>query len=115
MFRTPRHLPPLPIMLNDLPATQAQVARHLGISPQTLRRYTVTGCAPRSIELAIFWETQWGRSTADCEAANWASLQQSRVQGLERYVKRLQQRITTLEAMLHDQALASNEPFFSRA
>ena len=115
MFRTPRQLPPLPTMLDDLPATPAQVARHLGISHQTLRRYTTSGEAPRAIQLALFWETRWGRSTADCEAANWASLQQGRVQGLERYVSRLQARISTLEALLDAHALAANEPFFSRA
>ncbi|MFT4243631.1 MAG: hypothetical protein QM569_15270 [Acidovorax sp.] len=103
-------------MLDDLPATLPQVARHLDLAPSTIQRYVRTEQAPRTVMLALFWETQWGRSTADCEAANWALLQHARADGLGRYVRRLQTRIATLEAMLEDRAVqAANSPFFTVA
>jgi hypothetical protein len=46
----------------------------LGITPRTLRRYRATENAPRAIMLALFWETRWGRSAADTEAANAAQV-----------------------------------------
>lgn len=119
MFRAPSQagLPGLSEILDDLPATRAQIARHLGVSPATLARYEQAGQAPRAVMLALFWETRWGRSVADTEAANWASLQQQRVAGLERYVGRLQGRIGTLEAMIEAQGArhAANQPFFAQA
>lgn len=119
MFRAPSHagLPSLDTILADLQATPAQVARHLGISPVTLARYVAAGQAPRAVMLALFWETRWGRSVADTEAANWASLQQQRVTGMERYVERLRVRIAHLETLVEAQAprQAANQPFFAQA
>lgn len=118
MFRAPSHagLPSLADILADLPANPAQVARHLGISTVTLSRYAAAGQAPRAVMLALFWETRWGRSVADTEAANWASLQQQRVIGMERYVGLLRERITALEAEIEASGpQAANQPFFAQA
>src|SRR6218665_3785550 len=76
MFRAPRPagLPSLSLMLADLPAQPAQVAAFLEISRRQLQRYQLADQAPTPVMLALFWETRWGRSAADCEAANWAAL-----------------------------------------
>lgn len=75
MFRAPSFsgLPPVSYMLDDIPAPLHVIARHLGVSLRTLQRYRTTGNAPRAVMLALFWETRWGRSAADTEAANAAS------------------------------------------
>ena len=115
MFRAPSLacLPHLSTLLDDLQAPRAQVARHLGISPVTLARYEATGQAPRPVMLALFWETRWGRSAADCEATNWATLQGARADVLQRHTVRLRERIATLEALIDSQAgQAANQPFF---
>ena len=76
MFRAPSHakLPNVATLLADIPYTSRQVARHLGLSEATIRRYQRLGQAPRPVMLALFWETRWGRSAADCEAANWGAV-----------------------------------------
>lgn len=75
MFRAPAGagLPHIQTMLDDIPASLDQIAAHLGVKLSTLKTYKRTGNAPRAIMLALFWETRWGRSAADTEAANAAS------------------------------------------
>lgn len=99
MFRSPSlaGLPHLKTMLDDLPTNHKQVARHLGITLQTLNKYIKAEGAPRAIMLALFWETRWGRSAANSEAANWAALCYRQVQGLENQIEILRKQITLLE------------------
>lgn len=102
MFRSPSGagLPALVTMLDDIPATEAQIARHLDIKPSTLATYRRKGTAPRSVMLALFWETKWGRSVADTEAANYAQLQRGHAQALQGHVGRLAGSIWKLEMEL---------------
>lgn len=116
MFRAPSHagLPALKTLLDDLPATRAEVARHLGISATTLARYERQEGAPRAIMLALFWESRWGRSAADCEAVNWAALQHHRAQILERENAALRRQIEFLELQLSEgTGTAANAPFYA--
>ena len=85
MFRAPSMagLPSVATMIDDLPYTFTQIARHLGIQESTLKTYKRTGNAPRAILLALFWETRWGRSAADTEAANTAMRLQAQAKALQ--------------------------------
>ena len=76
MFRAPSlaGLPGFSTMLQDLPASPSQIAKHIGVAESTLTTYSRTGNAPRAVMLALFWETRWGRSAADTEAANWGAM-----------------------------------------
>lgn len=67
-------------MLDDIPATTEQIARLLDLKPATIERYRREGQAPRPVMLALFWETKWGRATADCDAVNWAASQHQQAQ-----------------------------------
>ena len=102
MFRSPSRagLPPLDFMLDDIPASLQQIARHLDISTRTLQNYRRTGAAPRAVALAIFWETRWGRSAADTEAANWGSLHYRSHMIAQRELERMGGHIERLEAEL---------------
>jgi len=116
MFRAPSQagLPPLDFLLSDVPATPAQVARHLGISPATLARYRATEQAPRAVMLALFWESRWGRSAADCEAVNWAAQSHHESQVLRRENAALRRQIESLELQLTQGAShAANAPFYA--
>jgi predicted transcriptional regulator len=97
-------------MVADIPATEKQMARHLGITPETLRRYIKSGQAPRPIMLAMFWETRWGRSAADCEAAQFGQVHAAHAQALARENAKLREQLTALEQMVNSGA--ANAPFF---
>jgi hypothetical protein len=71
---TPRHLPSLALMLEDIACDVASFAQHVGVSVPTVRRWIAAGVAPRSAMLAVFFETQWGRSFVACETENRARL-----------------------------------------
>lgn len=71
----PTGLPPLSLMLADLgnPAP-AELARTLGVSLASARRWVREDQAPRVAMLALFWLTRWGRSQVDCHAVNDARM-----------------------------------------
>lgn len=117
MFRAPgpAGLPSFTTMLQDLPATPRQLAQHLDITPRTMQRYQATGEAPRVVMLAMFWETRWGRSAADCEAANWAALHYRAAMIERRQNVALRREIERLESALSDTSGAANAPTFRRA
>lgn len=99
MFRSPTFagLPPIEFMLADIPATPKQIAAHLGITEATLGRYKRTGNAPRSVYLALFWETRWGRSAADTEAHNAAVTHGSDARALRDELGRMRGVVARLE------------------
>lgn len=98
-------------MLADLPATFDQVARLLDISTVTLNRYRKADQAPRPIMLALFWETRWGRSAADTEAANYGAVYYRQAKGLEREIQRMAGVIYRLELEISEGGQgAANSP-----
>lgn len=113
MFRAPGHagLPGVDLLLADIPCELDQVARHLGLRESTLKAYKRSGSAPRSVLLALFWETRWGRSAADSEAANAASTHYRMAAMLQAEIKRLHLVIDRLERELAGrQNGAANSP-----
>lgn len=115
MFRAPSAagLPSFEVLLRDLPATPEEVARHLDISIHTLDRYRRQGHAPRAIMLAMFWESRWGRSAADVEAANWGANYYRLAQSFERENATLRAQLLQLEMQLAEGGVgAANAPFY---
>lgn len=114
MFRSPYNagMPPLRLMIADIPASTDKIARHLGITARTLGRYIAADQAPRAVMLGLFWETRWGRSAADCEAANYGAVQAGLAHALKRENTALRHQITRMETMLSDAAHSANAPFF---
>lgn len=86
-------------MLRDVPAGPGQLARHLGLSTRTLERYTAAGQAPQAVMLALFWETRWGISQADTDAANQAARFYMLAQSLQRENERLRADLQRLQAL----------------
>lgn len=117
MFRAPRpaSLPGITQLVQSLPATPRQVARHLDLADRTLQRYIATDSAPRAVMLALFWETRWGRETADNEAAVWSTIQYRRAEGLERQVAELRRQIGVLEGAQAEGWTAANSPIWMPA
>ena len=115
MFRAPSqaNLPHLHTLLNDIHGDIDQIARYLGISASTLRKYRAQGQAPRSVMLALFWESTWDRMTADAVAFNHAAAHAALAESLKRQNKRLIKQIELLEAELaQTEGQASNAPIY---
>ena len=94
---TPTQLPPLQWMLDDIgnPTARA-LARALGVTPITVKRWRSAGTAPRPVLLAIFWLTRWGMSVVHCEAENAACLHAGMAVGLRREVQTLNGQLAQL-------------------
>jgi len=80
---TPTQCPPLAQLLDNLgnPAPPA-LARAMGVSEPTARRWIRQGYAPRPVLLALFWLTSWGMSAVDAEITNRCRLTAVMVSGL---------------------------------
>lgn len=119
MFRSPTGagLPCVQTMLADIPATPRQIAAHLGIKESTLATYKRTNNAPRAILVALFWETRWGRSAADQEAANAAQTHLANTKMLQSHISRMAGIIWKLEFELsrHAGSRPANLPIFNVA
>lgn len=99
MFRA-THTPPLSVLLDDLLTSDlAAIAGHLGISVATLRRYKQADQAPKSVLLALFYETRWGYSLLESTAHNGHATERAWRQALEREAAGLRTRIARLEAI----------------
>jgi len=86
----PRSLPTWQLMLDDLGNPPAsRVARVLGIGERSVYRYSAVGFAPRLPSLALFWLTNWGRSSVYCQAVNDARVAVSYCESLSRQNDRL--------------------------
>jgi len=106
----PTQTPPLNWMLADIPHTDRQIARYLGVSVRTVQRYRKTNNAPMAIYRALFWETRWGRSAVHTKAQNDADHWRQYAQALERQNVALVDHIKLLETSRNDQA--ANAPKF---
>lgn len=78
LFRAPRALPAPECLFDDLHciASVNQIAKYLDLTPSTLARYIKTSALPRSVHLALFWETKWGISCNDTDLFNTAQMHQ---------------------------------------
>lgn len=114
MFRAPQkaQFPHLLTMLDNIASTDAEIAKFLEITPQTLRKYRRKGQAPRMVMLALFWETVWGQSAANCDAVNWGRLQFQENAMLKRQNAKLKKQMLELEKTLASVDQAANSPVF---
>jgi transcriptional regulator with XRE-family HTH domain len=98
MFRA-SHTPPLSYLLDYLFTRDLhQVARYLGVTVATLKRWKSTDDAPRAALLALFYESRWGYSLMYTTAHNEALFARQELEGLKREKAALLLRIARLEA-----------------
>lgn len=114
MFRAPSQLPPLSLLIDDSPTRcTKQLARYLGISERTFKRYQEQDHAPRLVMLALFWESRWGQSVLDCEIFNRDRVQRGLIQALQTEGQQLRETVGKMAQMLADGGHgAANEPFY---
>lgn len=107
----PSQLPPLSMILDDLHGDRSPqaLARHLGVSALTVRRWLKAGEFPRAAALALFWETRWGLGTLHAEAVNLVRTHMGLNRALKNENAALRRRIARLEALSYG---AANAPTF---
>ena len=112
MFKAPTQTPNICTLLDDLLTRDAaKVARHLGVTKNTVKRWAKTGNAPRMAHLALFWETRWGLSVLDADIWNRESLRLGMIDALERENARLVAQLARLVALGHHGA--ANDAVYS--
>lgn len=99
MFRATQ-TPSLNFLLSDLLTSDHNaIARHLDVSPATLKRWKLADQAPRTALLALFYESRYGYSLLETTAVNETATERSWRQALERENAGLRARIARLEAI----------------
>lgn len=112
MFRapSPAQLPPFDLMCQDLGLPPAKIARYLGVTERTLRRWRHRG-APRAAHLALYWESRFGMSALEAERGNLIAHYHGLAGMHSREVQRLRRIVAKLEAERFD--AAANSPFLT--
>ena len=110
MFRA-THTPPLSYMLDDIFVRDLKkIAKHLGVTVQTLKKWRANDNAPRAAMLALFYETQWGYSLMYTTAHNGEKYARELSDSLQRTNDALRVRIARLEALGNFES--ANEPIW---
>lgn len=100
-------------MLDDIAKPDKEVARWLGISVETLRRYKRNEQAPRPVMHALFFQTRWGLAQFDAEMHNSLMYANAEAAELRKRCKELEAIIQRLEAEIGANAgTAANGPVF---
>lgn len=102
MFKAPTQTPHILTLLDDMPTRDLKrIARHLGLSVDTLKRYAKTGNAPRVVHLALFWESRWGLGVLDVDIHNRNKWQMGHIRALVEENERLREQLARLVALGH--------------
>ena len=112
MHHTPRHLPQLLTMLDNIPANDKEIAKHLGLSLTTFKKYRRNEQAPRPVMLALFWLTSWGMGAIDAELVNRERFARQALEFARLEVLALRDQVRLLEAERGRYAVAANAPAF---
>ena len=86
-----------------------QVAKFLDVSERTVWRWLATGKVPRAIILALYWETQYGKSLIDSDQVNEIRLLYRNVSILQEQYQRAKDIVTGLRRL---NAGTANEAYF---
>lgn len=114
-MRTPRKLGSFNQLLEDIGRSDREIARHLGTTIPSVRKYREKDSAPRAVMIALFYETQWGRSLLHIDAVNGEMYARAYASSLERQVQVLREQIAVLERELEIAKVcssAANLPIF---
>lgn len=112
LHMAPRSLPSfnqiLPHIGNPHPR---QIAKYLGVAERTVYHWKKTDKAPKSVRLALFWESSYGQKTIDAEMFNAMQTHKMLSESLNRKVGNLEARVRYLEK--NGSFGSANEPFLT--
>ena len=102
---------PSVIPLIDDAGGPVEAAKYLGLAAKTVSRYYRLNEAPRSVSLALFWVSRWGRGLIEVGAQNEAMHAYSLMTMHQVENRKLKEQLRKVEGMLHAQSgEASNDP-----
>lgn len=99
-------------MLDDIAKPDKEVARWLGISVETLRRYKRNEQAPRPVMHALFFQTKWGLGQFDAEMHNSLMYANAEIAELRKKCRELERIIERLEQEAASSGCAANSPMW---
>ena len=96
---------------------RAWVMRHLAVSRQQVAAWLRPNASvPRAAVLALYWETQYGRSVVDCDHHQEMGLLHTQLAIDRTTIRTLNQRVATLECELAEStARSANDRWFRSA
>lgn len=110
----PRALPVWQTIMEDLGRPHpARVARVLGLGARTVYRYNREAQAPRSVCLALFWLTRWGRSEVHAQAVHDCQVAVGYANALERDLRQARAQLAHVLAL--SASGAANSPILKEA
>lgn len=97
LTKQPKRMPAYGDMLADLGnPSPKQVAKSIGVSEATARKWQRKDEAPRAVMLALFWLTSWGQQWANVDAFNDAQAQRQLANAFRRRNDELEKQIAHL-------------------
>ena len=111
MFSAPKNIygPNLfELFTKELGGTK-KVAKFLDVTEITVKRWIKKGIVPRAAVLALYWESQYGRSEMFTDQVNEIRMLYRHIDILQRQYTRGKDIVTGLRSM---QADTANEPYF---
>lgn len=102
LAKAPSVTPPLSWMLDDLGRPHPRkLARLLGVSERTVRRWMKDDQAPRAVLYAIYWLTSWGQQAVHAELHNSATMYAGYVACLKSEVESLRHELARVLSLAH--------------
>jgi hypothetical protein len=112
LHMAPRSLPSFNQILPHLGNPHAsRLAEYLGVSERTIYHWKRTDNAPRTVRLALFWESSYGQKTIDTSMFNAMQAHKLLSESLNREIKNLRARVHYLEK--NGTFDSANAPFFT--
>ena len=99
IHKMPGQLPYFRTLVDDMLCSSPDVAKYLGVTHRTLRRWYQDNEAPRTVMLSLFWASRWGVSVFDCESINTERLLRSQLNSSRDECANLIARIARLERL----------------
>ena len=102
LTKTPKNLPPLPLILESLGRPHPRVvAKQLGVCERTAWQWQNQGTAPRPAHLALYWVSPYGWELIDSDREYLSRQLRGWVDALQAENKRLQREVAYALALNH--------------
>lgn len=93
MRTVPKQLPPFSLLVDDCGNNPRYIAKYLGVTERTVKKWIQRDHAPRAAMLALFFCTRWGREYVNCDAENHAIVMRGLANAAEHRAKQAEKKL----------------------